>query len=255
MYCGACLRDNALVTALRRMGHSVVMAPLYLPLTLDEEDQTAGSPVFFSGINVYLDQQSALFSSRPLLAASVAGRAPTARNGFRGRWPDKRRGPGRPDSLHVARGRRKPGTGVGRFNRLASRGKTCRGLPLQRPPVRLARRMRAELRLPVVCTCREKTFFLTRCPNRIAARLGGPWPNGPRTWICSSLPAAILPRSWQSACNCRPRGSGSSPTGSTWMATTAPRQPVPNPDRRCWDISPACAAKRAWTNWWKLLFA
>src|SRR5580693_4337746 len=65
MYCGACLRDNALVSALRRMGHAVVMAPMYLPLTLDEDDQSVGAPIFFSGINVYLDQQSALFRKAP----------------------------------------------------------------------------------------------------------------------------------------------------------------------------------------------
>ena len=65
MFCGACLRDNALVMALRRLGHAAMMAPLYLPLTLDEEDQSAGTPIFFSGINVYLEQQSALFRSAP----------------------------------------------------------------------------------------------------------------------------------------------------------------------------------------------
>ncbi len=65
MFCGACLRDNALVTALRQLGHAALMAPLYLPLTLDEEDQSAGRPIFFSGINVYLEQQSALFRHAP----------------------------------------------------------------------------------------------------------------------------------------------------------------------------------------------
>jgi glycosyltransferase involved in cell wall biosynthesis len=65
MYCGNCFRDNALVTALRRMGHSVTMLPLYLPLTLDEEDQSARSRIFFGGINVYLEQQSSLFNRTP----------------------------------------------------------------------------------------------------------------------------------------------------------------------------------------------
>ena len=65
MYCGACVRDNALVAALRRQGHNALMAPLYLPLTLDEEDQSAGNPIFFGGINVYLEQQSALFRKLP----------------------------------------------------------------------------------------------------------------------------------------------------------------------------------------------
>src|SRR4051794_17862261 len=65
MYCGICLRDNALVAALRKSGHEVLMVPLYLPLTLDEEDQSANTPIFFSGINVYLDQQSAWFRRMP----------------------------------------------------------------------------------------------------------------------------------------------------------------------------------------------
>jgi glycosyltransferase involved in cell wall biosynthesis len=37
------------------------MVPLYLPLTLDEEDQSRGMPVFFGGLNVYLDQQFGWF--------------------------------------------------------------------------------------------------------------------------------------------------------------------------------------------------
>src|SRR5882672_3065569 len=65
MYCGLCFRDNALVAALRKMGHDVLMVPLYLPLTLDEEDQSADTPIFFSGINVYLEQKSALFRETP----------------------------------------------------------------------------------------------------------------------------------------------------------------------------------------------
>ena len=38
MYCGNCLRDNALVGAWRNLGHQVTMVPLYLPLRLDEPD-------------------------------------------------------------------------------------------------------------------------------------------------------------------------------------------------------------------------
>ena len=65
MYCGNCLRDNALVTALLQMGHQAILTPLYLPLTLDEANQSAGTPVFLGGINVYLDQRFALFRSAP----------------------------------------------------------------------------------------------------------------------------------------------------------------------------------------------
>lgn len=65
MYCGNCFRDNALVAALRQRGHEVLMVPLYLPMTLDEESQAAGVPTFFGGINVYLQQQSAFFRRAP----------------------------------------------------------------------------------------------------------------------------------------------------------------------------------------------
>src|SRR6202008_4221220 len=59
MYCWNCFRDNALVAAWRQMGHNALLVPLYLPMTLEEEDQSAGTPIFFGGINVYLEQKSA----------------------------------------------------------------------------------------------------------------------------------------------------------------------------------------------------
>jgi glycosyltransferase involved in cell wall biosynthesis len=65
MFCGNCIHDNALVAALRALGHDAVMLPLYLPLRLEEEDQSAGRPIFFGGINVYLEQKSALFRHAP----------------------------------------------------------------------------------------------------------------------------------------------------------------------------------------------
>lgn len=54
MYCGNCIRDNALVAALRQMGHDTVMIPLYLPMTLDESDASLGTPTFYGGVNVFL---------------------------------------------------------------------------------------------------------------------------------------------------------------------------------------------------------
>ncbi|HEY0457155.1 MAG TPA: glycosyltransferase family 4 protein [Verrucomicrobiae bacterium] len=65
MYCGNCFRDNAMVSVLRKLGHNTVMVPLYLPMTLEEEDQSAGTPIFFSGINVYLGQKAPLFRHAP----------------------------------------------------------------------------------------------------------------------------------------------------------------------------------------------
>jgi glycosyltransferase involved in cell wall biosynthesis len=65
MMCGNCLRDNALVAALCRMGHDAVLVPLYLPMSLDEADQGAPQSVLFGGISVYLDQVFPLFRRAP----------------------------------------------------------------------------------------------------------------------------------------------------------------------------------------------
>ena len=65
MYCGNCFRDNALVAQLRRMGHHALMIPLYLPFTLDEADQSEGTPLFFSGLNVYLGEKFDCFQKAP----------------------------------------------------------------------------------------------------------------------------------------------------------------------------------------------
>ena len=51
-FCGSCLRDATLVKALRALGHDAVMAPLYLPLALEEP--LTSDPVRLGGINVYL---------------------------------------------------------------------------------------------------------------------------------------------------------------------------------------------------------
>jgi len=64
-YCENCLRDNALALELRRMGHDALMVPLYLPLAADGPDSTRGVPIFFGGINVYLQQKSSIFRRTP----------------------------------------------------------------------------------------------------------------------------------------------------------------------------------------------
>src|SRR4029078_12023032 len=65
MYCGNCFRDNTLVAGLRREGHDVVMLTLYLQMTLDEDDQASGMPIFFSGVTVYLEQKVPLLGKMP----------------------------------------------------------------------------------------------------------------------------------------------------------------------------------------------
>ena len=52
MYCGSCLRDNALAAELKSRGHDVVLLPLYTP-TLTDEPNVSEPRVFFGGISVY----------------------------------------------------------------------------------------------------------------------------------------------------------------------------------------------------------
>ena len=64
-FCGTCIRDNALTLALRAQGHDALMVPLYLPPALDEVSAAEGAPLFYGGINVYLQQKSGLFRKTP----------------------------------------------------------------------------------------------------------------------------------------------------------------------------------------------
>src|SRR5688572_18817398 len=56
MYCGSCLRDNALAAELIRQGHDVTLLPFYTPTLTDEENVSRQQQVFFGGISVYLEQ-------------------------------------------------------------------------------------------------------------------------------------------------------------------------------------------------------
>ena len=64
MYCGSCLRDNALAAALLARGHDVVLSPVYTPTRTDERN-VSQAHVFFGGISVFLEQQVPLFRHTP----------------------------------------------------------------------------------------------------------------------------------------------------------------------------------------------
>jgi glycosyltransferase involved in cell wall biosynthesis len=64
MYCGSCLRDNALATELKSRGHDVTLLPVYTP-TLTDEVNVSQDKVFFGGISVYLEQYVSLFRNSP----------------------------------------------------------------------------------------------------------------------------------------------------------------------------------------------
>ncbi|MCE9530792.1 MAG: glycosyltransferase family 4 protein [Planctomycetes bacterium] len=64
MFCGSCMKDNTLVSALIKQGHDALLIPTYTPIRTDEDD-VSGQRVFYGGINVYLEQKSWLFRHTP----------------------------------------------------------------------------------------------------------------------------------------------------------------------------------------------
>ena len=64
-YCENCLRDAVLVRQILKLEHDVVMVPMYLPLGIDRDQRVQDTPIFFGGINVYLQQKLGLFRWTP----------------------------------------------------------------------------------------------------------------------------------------------------------------------------------------------
>lgn len=64
MYCGSCIHDNTLATALMELGHDVAMVPLYTPIRTDEPP-LASEGIFYGAVNVYLQQALRLFRRTP----------------------------------------------------------------------------------------------------------------------------------------------------------------------------------------------
>jgi glycosyltransferase involved in cell wall biosynthesis len=166
MYCGNCFRDNTLVAEFRRQGHEVLMIPLYLPMTLDEEDQSSGIPVFFSGINVYLEQKLPMLGKMPdWLHKQLA--SPSLL-----KWASRRAAKTRASelgALTLSMIKGEEGRQLREIDELISYLKHH-----DRPEivslsnallVGMARKIKTELGLPVVCTLQGEDSFLDNLPE------------------------------------------------------------------------------------------
>lgn len=74
MYCGSCLRDNAVARELLAMGEDVILLPLYTPLRVERGDVQSGR-VFYGGISIYLQQQFAWFRKPRMIDRLLDSRA------------------------------------------------------------------------------------------------------------------------------------------------------------------------------------
>lgn len=166
MYCGNCFRDNALVRELRQLGHEVTMIPLYLPLTLDEADQSAATPIFFGGISVYLEQKSNLFQRAPQwLRRLLASRKLLAWAGSRAAKTKA----AEVGDMMLSMLRGEEGRQARELDELIAWLKTqpkpdvlCLSNALL---VGLARKLKAELGATVVCTLQGEDAFLDGLPD------------------------------------------------------------------------------------------
>ncbi len=171
MYCGACMRDNALARELRRQGHEATLLPLYLPLTLDEQDQSRGLPVFFGGINVYLEQKSALYRRLPRFLTRALDSRWLLR--LLGRWAGRTR-PEDVGALAVSMLRGEDGNQAVEMDRLLDWLAT-----VPRPGVvnlsnvllaGLARPLKQRLKAPVAATLQGEDAFLDALPEPYRAQ-------------------------------------------------------------------------------------
>lgn len=64
MECDVCLRDGMLARTMKVKGHEVMFVPMYTPLPAVVGEQ-AGRPLFYGGINVFLQQKFSLFRHTP----------------------------------------------------------------------------------------------------------------------------------------------------------------------------------------------
>jgi glycosyltransferase involved in cell wall biosynthesis len=64
-YCQNCLRDGSLIASLRARGHDIIVVPMYLPLFTDRPDVTGDSPVFYGAVSIYLKEKFPLLRRMP----------------------------------------------------------------------------------------------------------------------------------------------------------------------------------------------
>ena len=169
MYCGNCFRDNALVAALRRLGHSTLMVPLYLPMTLDEADQSAGTPIFFGGVSVYLEQKSPLFRRAPRWVRRVLA-SPTVLKWAAGKAAKTRAADVGDITLSMLRG--EEGNQARELDELIAwlRGNQPDVVCLSNALLAgMARRIQSELHVPVVGMFQGEDSFLDTLPEPLRA--------------------------------------------------------------------------------------
>mgnify|MGYP006288865903 CR=1 FL=1 len=170
-YCENCLRDAGLVRELRRRGHDALMVPLYLPPVADGPGPADDVPIFFGGINVYLEQKMPLWGRLPRWMRGWLDARPLLR------WAARRAGMTRtedlgPPTLSMLRG--EEGRQTAELEHLVGwlrdRGGADVVLLSNALLLGMARRMKQELGAPILCTLQDEDAFLDTLPEPYRGR-------------------------------------------------------------------------------------
>jgi glycosyltransferase involved in cell wall biosynthesis len=163
--CESCARDTGLAAALRARGHQALCVPLYLPLVTDRPD-VVNPRIFFGGINVYLQQKFRLFRATPAWLDRLWDRPRLLRWSARAGTMTSARELGE-HTLSMLGG--EEGRQLKELNKLSDWLRReaqpdlislSNGLLLG-----LARRLKQDLGVPVVCTLQGEDGFLDDLPS------------------------------------------------------------------------------------------
>ncbi|HEX8476341.1 MAG TPA: glycosyltransferase family 4 protein [Pyrinomonadaceae bacterium] len=165
MYCGSCLRDNALASELMARGHDVVLVPIYTP-TLTDEPNVSQQRIFFGGISVYLQQHSALFRRTPWLLDRLWDSTPALK------WASRRSIPTNPQTLGeltISMLRGEDGNQRKELHKMLEWLRHEPPFDVVSLPytllIALAKPLKEALRRPVCCTLQGEDLFLEGLPE------------------------------------------------------------------------------------------
>ena len=169
MFCGSCLRDNALAAELVRARARGDAAAVYTPTVTDEANVSRRNACSSAGISVYLQQHARVLSPHAVAARPALGRAGVIKRVRRALDPDV--DPRMLGALTVStlQGReRLPAQGDRQTRGLARR--TSRVPDVVNLPnsllIALAAPIRRVLKRPIVVTLQGEDLFLEGCPSR-----------------------------------------------------------------------------------------
>ena len=162
MYCGSCLRDNALAAELKRQGHDITLLPLYTPTRTDEPNVSEPA-VFLNGISVCLDQEAAYFRKTHKLLDRLWGASWMLKLASR---TSIRVDPHRLGAMTVSMLRGEEGYQLKEIRQLTAwlRGEASPDIVTLPNSllIGLARPIREALRRPVCCTLQGEDLFLSQ---------------------------------------------------------------------------------------------